>query len=95
MNGKIKFHKATGPAFNVGEIWVSATGTQVVIVNVSKYPGATEDHTDDYSVTYRNTVDNSVHEKDAWNFQVRYNHVADTFDLRDSFIKTVDIINDR
>jgi hypothetical protein len=23
MNGNIKFHKATGPAFNVGEVWWS------------------------------------------------------------------------
>ncbi len=79
MNGKIKFHKATGPAFNVGEVWVSVSGVRVEVVGVSKYPGATEDHTDDYSVTYRNTVDGSIHEKDAWNFQVRYTHHADTF----------------
>jgi hypothetical protein len=41
MNGKIKFHKATGPAFNVGEVWVSVSGVQVEVVSVSKYPGAT------------------------------------------------------
>jgi hypothetical protein len=79
MNGKIKFHKAAGPAFNVGEVWVSVTGVNVEIVEVVKYPGATEDHTDDYGVTYRNIVDGSIHEKDAWNFQVRYTHHADQF----------------
>ena len=79
MNGKIKFHKATGPAFEPGERWVSSSGVIVEVISVTKYPGATENHTDDYSVTYRNTVDGSIHEKDAWNFQVRYNHQADSF----------------
>jgi hypothetical protein len=76
MNGKIKFHKATGPAFNVGEVWVGSDGnTKVTIVGVSKYPGATSNHTSDYSVTYEwNGVQ---YEKDAWNFQVRYTHQAD------------------
>lgn len=79
MNGKIKFHKATGPAFNVGEIWVSTAGVQVEVVSVAKYPKATENPIVDYIVTYRNTVDGSVHEKDAWNFRARYNHLADSF----------------
>jgi hypothetical protein len=69
MNGKIKFHKATGPAFNVGEVWVGSNGTKVAIVGVSKYPGATSNHTSEWNgVQY---------EKDAWNFQVRYTHQAD------------------
>ena len=79
MNGKIKFHKATGPAFAEGEVWYSSANVPVEIISVERYPGATEDHTDDYSVTYRNKVDGSVHEKDAWNFQVRYTHQADRF----------------
>ena len=79
MNGQRKFHKATGPAFTVGEVWYSVSNVAVEIVSVEKYPGATQDHTDDYSVTYRNTVDGSVHEKDAWNFQVRYTHQADRY----------------
>lgn len=79
MNGKIKFHKATGPAFAVGEIWVGSSGHKVEIVSVRKYPGATSDHTSDYGVTYKTDPSNSeqVHEKDAWNFQVRYTHQAD------------------
>ena len=80
MNGKIKFHKATGPAFNVGEVWVGSGKTKVTIVSVRKYPGATSDHTSDYGVTYEWTeADGTInrHEKDAWNFQVRYTHQAD------------------
>ena len=80
MNGKIKWHKATGPAFNQGEIWVSVSGTKVEIVSVRKYPGATSDHTSDYGVTYKTDPLNNptqTHEKDAWNFQVRYTHQAD------------------
>jgi hypothetical protein len=79
MNGKIKFHKATGPAFNPGEVWVGSGGTKVTIVSVQKYPGATSDHTSDYGVTYEWEERGQMvqHEKDAWNFQVRYTHQAD------------------
>lgn len=80
MNGNIKFHKATGPAFNVGEVWVGASGDKVEIVSVRKYQGAAADHTSDYSVTYKTDPNNNseqTHEKDAWNFQVRYTHQAD------------------
>lgn len=82
MNGKIKFHKATSPAFNKGEIWVSATGTEVVVISVRKYVGATGNHSSDYGVTYYTDPVNNpelTHEKDCWNFQVRYTHIADTF----------------
>lgn len=82
MNGAKKFHKATGPAFNPGEVWVSHAGKiRVTIGEVRKYPGADADsnHTSDYGVTYKWTENNEVvqHEKDAWNFQVRYQHIAD------------------
>lgn len=76
MNNATKWHKATGPAFNVGEEWVGSSGCRCWIVGVRKYPGATSDHTCDYGVTYR-YQDGVQHEKDAWNFQVRYSHVAD------------------
>ena len=29
MNGEIKFHKATGPAFHPGEVWVGGSGARV------------------------------------------------------------------
>lgn len=79
MNGTIKFHKATGPAFYPGECWFGSRKHCVTIVSVRKYPGATTDHTSDYAVTYQWTEGDRVvqHEKDAWNFQVRYTHGAD------------------
>jgi len=80
MNGTRKFHKATGPAFLAGEKWYGISGKfAVTIVSVRKYPGATSDHTSDYGVVYE-WMENGVvvqHEKDAWNFQVRYEHQAD------------------
>jgi hypothetical protein len=78
MNGKIKFHKATGPAFNPGEVWIGNGGrAKVRIISVQKYPGATSNHTSDYGVTYYTGEGDNTNEKDAWNFQVRYTHQAD------------------
>lgn len=82
MNGVRKWHKAHGPAFNPGEAWISHAGNiRVTIVEVRKYPGAAKDsnHTSDYGVTYEWTERGGAvqHEKDAWNFQVRYGHIAD------------------
>lgn len=75
MNGKIKFHKPTGPAFNPGEVWVGSGGIRVVIKSVRK--AATDSQgISDYWVTY-DTGEGIEHEKDAWSFQVRYNHQAD------------------
>lgn len=45
-----------------------------------KYPGATSDHSSDYAVTYKTDPLNNpenTHEKDCWNFQVRYTHISD------------------
>jgi hypothetical protein len=80
MNGTRKFHKATGPAFLAGEKWYGISGKfAVTIVSLHKYPGATSDHTSDYGVVYEWMENGEVvqHEKDAWNFQVRYEHQAD------------------
>jgi hypothetical protein len=75
MNGNKKFHKPTGPAFNVGEVWHGVSGTQVTIVSVRKYDnGGTQ--ISDYAVTY-DQLGGVRCEKDAWNFQVRYQHDAD------------------
>lgn len=79
MNGQRKFHKPTGPAFNVGEVWIDSGNSPVKIVSVQKYPGATSDYISEYGVLYE-WVEGGVvrqHEKDAWNFQVRYTHIAD------------------
>ena len=82
MNGAHKWHKATGPAFNPGEQWVSHGGNiRVTIKSVRKYPGspAACNHVSDYGVTYEwlENGNPKQHEKDAWNFQVRYGHIAD------------------
>ena len=80
--GRVKFRKATSPAFRAGEIWVSASGLVVEVVGVRKYPGAAADdnHCSAYGVTYRWTDKDGVifqYEKDCWNFQVRYTHRTD------------------
>jgi hypothetical protein len=82
MNGAHKWHKATGPAFNPGEQWISHGGNiRVTIVSVRKYLqfDLQRNHTSDYGVTYEWTENGKIvqHEKDAWNFQVRYGHIAD------------------
>lgn len=72
MNGAKKFHKANGPAFFPGEIWQGSGKFPVTIASVRKFG------TDkwDYEVTY--TDDRCIlMTKDAWNFQIRYQHIAD------------------
>lgn len=73
MNGKVKFHKANGPAFAPDQEWKSVAGNiRCWIIDVRKYG---EDKWD-YEVTYRFT-DGSIASKNAWSFQVRYQHIAD------------------
>lgn len=75
MNGKTKFHKPNGPAFNVGEIWYGiSTKAEVEIIRVEKFGSDKWD----YEVFYMDESDNIYH-KDAWNFQIRYEHHADLF----------------
>lgn len=80
MLNSVKFRKATSPAFNKGEIWVSASGIKVEIISVRKYPGSTSEHFSDYTVTYKTDPyrnPEQTNEKDAWSFQVRYMHQSD------------------
>lgn len=72
MNRQVKFHKPNGPAFNKGERWIGSSKSEVVIISVEKFGEGKFDHQVKYS-----QVDGSVAEKDAWNFQVRYQHIAD------------------
>lgn len=72
MNGAKKFHKPNGPAFNVGEQWISYSGNRVTILSTRKFGEGKFD----YEVSYRQLHGPNC-ERDAWNFQVRYNHVAD------------------
>lgn len=72
MNGNIKFHKPESPAFDHWQEWVSACGHSVHIIKVVRWGTGKWDAT----VTYCGR-DMHPMEKDAWNFQVRYQHVAD------------------
>lgn len=74
MNGAKKFHKANGSAFNAGEQWVGSSGHKCTIVSVRQYVGCIGKW--DYDVTYV-YEDGSQSTKDAWNFQIRYQHIAD------------------
>lgn len=73
MNGNVKWHKANGPAFLPGEQWKSISGNIFCsIVSVRQFGEGKWD----YEVTYR-YADGTECQKDAWNFQVRYQHIAD------------------
>lgn len=75
MNKNIKFHKPSSPAFNEGEQWVSHGGKlRVEVMCVFPWPICNDKWS--YSVRYKQS-DGSIAEKDVWNFQVRYTHVAD------------------
>ncbi|BAJ09090.1 hypothetical protein KPP10_gp127 [Pseudomonas phage KPP10] len=77
MNGSRKFHSPDGPAFFPGEIWVSCEGFEVEILKVERY-GADKWDVDVYYIQCRwKNADDAVFVKDAWNFQVRYEHHAD------------------
>ena len=73
MNNTIKWHKGNGPAFNPGEEWKSISGkSKVTIVSIRKFG----DGKHDYIATYLQS-DGTTSEKDVWDFQVRYQHIAD------------------
>jgi len=73
VNGAKKWHPATGPAFYAGEQWESVSGKiKCEIVSIRKWG----DGKWSYDVTYRYR-DGQEATKDAWNFQVRYQHIAD------------------
>lgn len=71
MNGQI--HRAKSFTFNKGEVWVDSTGHKVEIISV-RYFGSGEKF--DGQVTYKCDL-GMVHDKDVWNFQIRYTHTAD------------------
>lgn len=72
MNGNVKFHKANGPAFAKGEVWVSANGINCTIDRVENYGCDTWDWD-----VYYTFSDGSSSCKNVWSFQVRYQHQAD------------------
>lgn len=76
MNKVIKFHKPQSPAFNPGEVWISANGAKVTIENVFPWPASPHSDKWSFSVSYRQS-DGSQATKGVWSFQVRYSHQAD------------------
>ena len=74
MNGAKKFHSADGPAFNEGEVWFPASGGKsVVIIQRTERYGVDKWDVD----VYYTQIDGSTCHKNAWSFQVRYEHQAD------------------
>jgi hypothetical protein len=80
MNGNLKFHKPTGPAFNHGEKWINSGNASVYIDSV-QHNNTEGNNCSDYTIRYfwYNSASGKkvFHEKDGWNFQVRYMHIAD------------------
>ena len=72
----VKFRKPTSPAFNRGEVWISANGVKVVVLDTFK-DNVETDNTNDYNVRYLTGEGLNTHIKDCWSFQVRYNHISD------------------
>ncbi len=78
MNKQVKFHPPKSPAFNAGEIWMSSSGAKVEIIGVEPWTVCTGKW--DYQVIYWTDLD-KTHQcnKNAWSFQVRYEHQADHY----------------
>lgn len=72
MNGIRKFHSPDGPAFAPGQEWVGSSNLRCWIVSTRRW-GTNKW---DVDITYR-FRDGAEYTKDAWNFQVRYEHVSD------------------
>lgn len=78
MNGQKKFHSPDGPAFNEGEVWHSTDGHKVTIWKTVRYGVDKWDVDVHYWVGFRDDPRRSVEcVKNAWSFQVRYEHQAD------------------
>lgn len=72
----VKFRKHSSPAFSAGEVWVSSSGTKVVVVNTFKDKVET-DCLSDWNVTYLTGEGLKTYTKDCWSFQCRYTHISD------------------
>lgn len=76
MNGAKKWHSPDGPAFNEGERWVGSSGTPVTIHRTVRY-GVDKWDVDVFYWVPMDSRRSIECRKDAWNFQVRYQHEAD------------------
>lgn len=72
MNKNSKFHSPDGPAFNEGEVWISASGSRATILYSKRWGPEKWD----VDIFYTN-LENRTISKNAWSFQVRYVHQAD------------------
>ena len=73
MNGAKKFHSPDGPAFNKGEVWEACDGSGVTVeIDYTERWG-----TEKWDVDVLYTCGNSKFVRNAWAFQVRYQHQAD------------------
>ena len=77
MNGAKKLHSPDGPAFAYGEVWRSVAGNaKVEIVGVNRY--GVDKWDVDVFYWYKPDGETKVYcQKNAWSFQVRYQHIAD------------------
>lgn len=76
MNGAKKFHSPDGPAFNPGEIWVGSSGEAVEVYATQRY-GIDKWDVDVYYTPHGPNAAEIGYRKNAWSFQVRYQHKAD------------------
>lgn len=72
-----KFHKPEDIVFERGEVWYDSQDNKVIILGTSRYAEGTYD----VNIYYKGAKEgqNWVHDKDAWNFQVRYTHSSERF----------------
>lgn len=75
MNGTKKFHNPDGPAFNEGEIWYSASGVKARIERIERWGLGKWDA--DVYYSFPVVGNDQLVVKNAWSFQVRYQHEAD------------------
>jgi hypothetical protein len=75
MNGAKKFHSGDGPAFNPGEVWVATGGSRAVISHTERY--GVDKWDVDVFYYYPTDATQRIVSKNAWGFQVRYEHQAD------------------
>ncbi len=76
MNGAKKFHSPDGPAFNEGEVWVDSSGYKVTIRRIERY-GVDKWDVDVFYWVPMDERRSVEFRKNAWSFQVRYQHQAD------------------
>ena len=79
------FHKPEDSVFNTGEIWYSSQDYEdrgVVILGKHRY----DEGLYAVSIYYQDSQDDFsfVHDKDSWNFQVRYTHNSERYKQRNA-----------